>query len=538
MAVAFASGSQGEKLGLVAPYCKCELEAAYADCSEELDHRTAPCELATEALCNDALEEAECRWRAASPHHIIGATVAFFTGVQVLAGSYAHDAHKEGRVDKKVTCSEVLHRNLGKLILVGAYVNVYVGANMLDPRAFGNEWFFTVYHVWVPLLVTAIVVMEVKLQIQKAARGEYGFILWWRTVRKKGVKEATRKAMHIFHHVTTMAAVAPDGRKKSTPRSKSSRGTQFGVTGKLILTKKDDRENDDQLLARFKRVLQNHGSEEDFALVEAEVLGHKKETSKLEGLRRRNPLVTLGSPAALADKLRSELQEAGMLGTHTYHLRQYRMCFLGSNAVQLMVNHRLSSSTEDAVRLGTALLKDGAVVLARKAQASEAADDDEVAFDPARFQNGHTFYRFQRDEVGGGGGDDGGMGKKKKKGRKKRRKTTKANAQPDDVAAATGAELETLPETKDTDAEGEDAPETDEKADAETDAAPAAAAEEEAGAASAAAEEEEEAAAPAEEDAMLAADEFEAAPAAEEEAAPAAEEEAKDEAAPAEAEAE
>ena len=81
-----------------------------------------------------------------SPHHMLGATVAFFTGVQVLAGSYAHDAHKEGRTNKKVTCSEVLHRNLGKIILVGAYTNVYVGCNMLHPKAFGHTWVFTLYH--------------------------------------------------------------------------------------------------------------------------------------------------------------------------------------------------------------------------------------------------------------------------------------------------------------------------------------------------------------------------------------------------------
>ena len=95
----------------------------------------------------------------------------------------AHDAHAKGITGKKITFFERAHRNLGKLILVCAYVNVYLGMSILAPD---NEILFWVYYVYVPIISASFAVLEIRLQRAKDQRGDYGVIAFCRTLCRRG----------------------------------------------------------------------------------------------------------------------------------------------------------------------------------------------------------------------------------------------------------------------------------------------------------------------------------------------------------------
>ena len=281
---------------------------------------------------------------------------------------------------------------------------------------------------YVPILVAVIVVFEIRLQREKAAHGEYGFVLWWRTLRKKGAKKAFRRTVALFSGPSAFSALKISGgsdgsdgsdsrQDRALRRATMLKGAKFGVMGKVILTTGDDHEDNEQLVARFTRILRDHGSAVDFDFVEAEVMLHKKETSRLGELRRRKPLDTVASPAALALKLRDALQKEGMLGTHSYHLRHYKMSFTGADAVQVLISHRLATDPADAHAKAQQLLDSGLFTNLKK---------------DTEFENEHVFYRFKQDEEQGG----------KKKKRKKRRPTVDQHDENDEEVV--NAEIENI----------------------------------------------------------------------------------------------
>ncbi len=71
---------------------------------------------------------------------------------------------------------------MGKVILVTAYINVFLGFKLLGVA----EWLFVLYYVWTPCVALAFIRLEVRLQRAWQRRGEFGVIAFWHTLRAKG----------------------------------------------------------------------------------------------------------------------------------------------------------------------------------------------------------------------------------------------------------------------------------------------------------------------------------------------------------------
>lgn len=75
-----------------------------------------------------------------------------------------------------------------------------------------------------------------------------------------------------------------------------------------------------------------------------------------------------------------------------YHLKSYKNCFVGSDAVQFMVSSGLTSTEEDALLLGNLLLDAGYIAHVLREH---------------KFENKHLFYRFTKHEDHGAPGLSG-----------------------------------------------------------------------------------------------------------------------------------
>lgn len=72
--------------------------------------------------------------------------------------------------------------------------------------------------------------------------------------------------------------------------------------------------------------------------------------------KRQESRESLVQPSSALAKLAEEFVEGITLRTHTYHLKMYRNTFVGSEAVDFMVNSGLALTREDAVFLGQRFL--------------------------------------------------------------------------------------------------------------------------------------------------------------------------------------
>ena len=373
--------------------------------------------------------------QAMLPHHVLGLAVAGLTGVQVTVGAAAHDAHAKGITGKKITYFERLHRNLGKLIIVCAYVNVYLGMSILAPD---NKILFGFYYVYVPCVLTAFVVLEVRLQRAKDLRGDYGILAFFRTLCKRGpivavsficASEANRHRSNEAWCARTghsldgnlkpkgdgdeagAAAVRPSQKRRRTKAKLQQTRSEmhamlagkktsaaFTVTGKLIYRGMNDRlqAGPDELVARFERVLQDIASEEDYAVVEAAIENHKVTDQKQRRRRKTQPLLdNVATPLDFAASLREVLEKAEppLIREHTYRKRKFPFSFLASDAVQVMVHARLVKDETMAIEKGNWLMEAGLI---------KSVDDP--SFDKEDgdvFLNEHLLYQF-RDVDGDG----------------------------------------------------------------------------------------------------------------------------------------
>lgn len=74
--------------------------------------------------------------------------------------------------------------------------------------------------------------------------------------------------------------------------------------------------------------------------------------------KRQESRESLVQPSSALTKLAQEFVGGITLRTHTYHLKKYRNTFVGSEAVDFMVNSGLALTREDAVFLGQRFLKE------------------------------------------------------------------------------------------------------------------------------------------------------------------------------------